>query len=294
MKQKSYVLVVNLKSRKASLTMDKVKKEFEGRKVKIKILEVKDPARLKSAFKKAIELKPDVMVLGGGDGTLISGIEYLTKNGYRKKIGLLPLGTANYLIRNLDIPLTVPESVDILLKDNVREIPIGIANDKYFALEFIIGLTQAVSDNVSDSLKKKIGQGAYVFELFRQNKRHKAFEYHIESPDLKSPLRGVSHQVMVYNSDINLQVKLVPDHKIEKPTLKVVISDTGTSKIKLWMSFLAHIITLGKKRPYMRVHELRSLKISTAPELPADYDGETYGKGPFEITMGSQKARIIC
>lgn len=294
MKHKTYVLVANLKSRKASLAIEEVKKELASKKFKIKILEVKDPSRLPAAFQKAMDLKPDVIVLGGGDGTLISGIEYLAKKNYKKEIGLLPLGTANYLARNLDIPLTISESVDILLKDSVREIPVGIANDKYFALTFIVGLTQAVSENVSDSLKKKLGQVAYIVELIKQTKQHEPFKYRIESPDLKKTLTGTTHQIMVYNSDINQQLKLVPDHQLEKRTLKVVISDSGTSKAKLYIGFLTHIITLGKKRPFMRVYEVQSLKITTQPSLPADYDGETHGKGPFEVKISPQKVRIIC
>lgn len=294
MKQKSYVLVANLKSRKASLAIGEVKKEFASKKLSIKTLEVKNPKRLAAAFQKAIDLNPDVIVLGGGDGTLISGIEYLAKKGYRKKIGLLPLGTANYLARNLGIPLTVPESVEVLHTGSVREIPVGIANDKYFALTFIIGLTQAVSENVSDNLKKKIGQVAYLVELIKQAKRHESFKYRIQSPDLNKDITGTSHQIIVYNSDINQQLKLVPDHRLEKPTLKVVISDSGTSKSKLFIGFLTHIITLGKKRPFMRVLEVRSLKITTDPVLPADFDGETYGKSPFDVTMSPQKIRIIC
>ncbi|HVE80960.1 MAG TPA: diacylglycerol kinase family protein [Candidatus Dormibacteraeota bacterium] len=293
MNKRSYVLVVNLKSRKASLAIDEFTKEFKARKIKIKILKVKNPARINFSLQKALDLNPDVIVLGGGDGTLISGIEYLVKKNYKKSIGFLPLGTANYLVRNLEIPLTVPESVDVLLKGKVLEIPIGIANDKYFALTFVVGLTQAVSENVSDGLKKKIGQVAYLLELFKQSTQHKPFQYRIESPDLKKPVTGVCHQLVVYNSDLNQQLKLVPDHQLTKHTLKVVISNTGTSKIKMFIGFFVHIATFGKKRPYMKVFEASSLKITTDPELPADFDGETYGKSPFDITMLKRKIRVI-
>lgn len=294
MTNKSYVLVANLKSRKASLAFHKVKQELAKKNVPIKIIEVDNPSGLTSAFQRALAAKPDVIILGGGDGTLISGIEYLTKKGYKKDIGLLPLGTANYLVRNLNIPLSIPESIEVLLRDKVREIPVGIANGKFFALTFIIGLTQAVSNNVSDDLKRKFGQLAYILELFKQSKNHQSFTYTIDSSDVDGTLHGVSHQILIYNSDINQQLKLVPEHKLDKPTLKLVISDSGTSKAKLFISFLTHIITLGKRRPFMRVYEVQSLKIQTNPALTADFDGESYGKSPYSINMGEQKIRIIC
>lgn len=293
-KQKSYVLVINLKSRQAAQAIDTVKDALAETNTTIKVLEVKDPANITKYFQKAIDAKPDVIVLGGGDGTLISGVEYLSKNDYKKEIGLLPLGTANYLARNLNIPLDIQGSIETLLTGKVREIPVAAANGKYFALTFVVGLTQAVAHNVSDDIKKKLGQGAYVVELLKQTKLHEPFNYTIESPDIKKAIKGVSHQIIVYNSDINQQVKLVPDHDLEKPTVKVVISRSGESKLKLILSFLAHILTLGKLRPYMRVLEVQSLKISTQPILPGDFDGENYGTSPFTIETIKRKIKVIC
>jgi YegS/Rv2252/BmrU family lipid kinase len=294
MSKESYVLVMNMKSRQATEVIDEVEKILTNKKCKMKILAVKDPTKLNIHFQKAIDLKPDVIVLAGGDGTLISGIEYLSIKNYKNKIGLLPFGTANYLARNLSIPLTIKESIDILLRGTVREVPIGIANNKYFALTFIIGLSQAAAEHVPDKLKKKFGQIAYVIELFKQSSDHEPFEYSIESPDLKKTLKGLTHQIMVYNSDINQQIKLVPDHKLEKTALKVVINRTGKSKMKFYISFLTHILTFGKIRLYMKVFTAKSLEIATKPSLTADFDGEPYGKSPFKISIGKDKVRVIC
>lgn len=294
MSTKTYVLVANLKARQVETTIAKVEEYFKTKEVSLKVLRVKDPANINDYFKQALSLDPDVIVLGGGDGTLISGIEYLTLKNYQKPIGLLPLGTANYLARNLNIPLSIDESIERLLKGSSREIPIGVANDKFFALTFIVGLTQRVSDNVSTKLKRRFGQLAYIAELAKQTKSHEAFRYKIESDSLKKPITGRTHQIVVYNSDLNVQVKLVPDHDIALESLKVVVSRSGKSKFKLYYGFLVHIFTFGKIRPYMKVFKAKSLSISTDPQLPADYDGETYGKGPFDIHLYERKVHIIC
>lgn len=291
---KKYVLVVNLKSRQSEMLVDEVKKVFSVKKAELEIIKVKDPSKITTAFQKAIDKDPDVIILGGGDGTLISGIEYLSSKNYSKPIGLLPLGTANYLARNLDIPLTVEESIQTVLNGKSRAIPIGVANEKFFALTFIVGLTQKVAAEVSDKLKRKLGQIAYILELIKQTKNHDAFRYTIESPALRRPLKGTTHQIIVYNSDINLQLKLVPDHSIERKSFKVVISRCGRSKAKLYFGFLMHIISFGKLRPYMYVFETSSLNIKTEPALTADYDGEPYGKGPFEIKLYEKNVHIIC
>lgn len=293
-KTKQYVLVVNLKSRQSVKAIHKVEEIFRTKKVKLKVIAVKNPAKIEKAFQEALDMKADAIILGGGDGTLISGIEYLSLKNYTQPIGLLPLGTANYLARNLDIPLDLDGSIERLLTGKSRPIPIGVANDKFFALTFIVGLTQRVSAEVSDNLKRKFGQIAYILELIKQTKNHTAFRYVIESPDLRKSLKGTTHQIIVYNSDINLQLKLVPDHSIERKSFKVVVSRCGRSKMKLYIGFLVHILTFGKLRPYMHVFETQSLNIQTEPALPADYDGEPYSKSPFSVSLYKRKVHIIC
>lgn len=291
---KQYVLVVNMHSRKSEKAMQKVKSIFKEKGTDIKIIEVAETKKLEGAFQKALKMKADVIVLGGGDGTLISGIEYLTLKGYQKPVGLLPLGTANYLVRNLDIPLDLDKAIERLLKGSSRKIPIGEANGKFFALTFIVGMTQRVASEVSDRLKRKLGQVAYISELIKQTKNHDAFKYVVESPSLKKPLKGKTHQLVVYNSDLNMQLKLVPDHDIARHTFKVVISRCGSSKLKLYFGFLTHIASFGRLRPYMHIFEAQSVSIKTDPALPADFDGETEGKSPYEVSIYKDKVEVIC
>jgi YegS/Rv2252/BmrU family lipid kinase len=293
-KRKKYVLVVNLKSRQSAKAVEKIEEIFKTRKAQLVTIAVKDPKKIKAAFQKALDAKADGIILGGGDGTLISGIEYLSLKDYQKPIGLLPLGTANYLTRNLGIPLDLDGSIEVLLKGKSKQIPIGVANEKFFALTFIIGLTQRVAQDVSDDMKRKFGQLAYILELIKQTKDHKAFTYIIESSSLKRRITGKTHQIIVYNSDINLQLKLVPDHSLQKNKLKVVVSRCGRSKTKLYAGFLIHIASLGRFRPYMHVFEAESLKVQTKPALTADYDGEPYSKSPFEVRLYERKVHIIC
>lgn len=290
---RSYILVANLRSRQTADVLDEVKKAFKDRAMDLEVLAVKDPAKMNQALKKAMAMNSKTIVLGGGDGTLISGMEYLSSQGHTGAIGVLPLGTANYLVRNLSIPLDIPGSVDKLVSGTGQNLPLGVANKRLFSLTFIVGITQAVSENVSDKRKKRLGQFAYVLELFRQTASHDAFKYTIKSPSLKKSLHGSTHQIVVYNSDINQQLKLVPDHSLHRRTLKVVISRCGKSKTKLYFGFLMHILSFGKMRPYMYVFETQELTISTTPNIKADYDGETYDKGPFSISIYDKNVKVI-
>src|SRR4051794_25316476 len=51
----------------------------------------------------------DLIVVGGGDGTLNAAAQALTK--IRRPLGILPLGTANDLARTLGIPTDLGEAI---------------------------------------------------------------------------------------------------------------------------------------------------------------------------------------
>ncbi len=56
----------------------------------------------------------DVMVAGGGDGTICGVAEAARKRD--KTLGVLPLGTFNYFAKNLQIPLDLTEAAKVILE----------------------------------------------------------------------------------------------------------------------------------------------------------------------------------
>src|SRR3546814_10339433 len=54
---------------------------------------VHDPDTLDDIIKAALAKKPDLMILGGGDGTISGLVDHLVGTG--TALGVLPLGTAN-------------------------------------------------------------------------------------------------------------------------------------------------------------------------------------------------------
>jgi YegS/Rv2252/BmrU family lipid kinase len=252
------------------------------------------PDRLQKIIKDAAAKNPSAIVLAGGDGTIIRGIEQLSKIKYKGKIGILPLGTANYTARNLGIPLEIEGAIKRIKRGKSKSIPLGVSNGKFFALTFNIGLTQKISEEVPNWLKKRIGQVAYIFELFRQSQNHQAFEYKLSADTRAKQLIGQSHQLVIYNSDINLHMKVAPDHTLHKPTLRVLVYTTGNSMLKLYLSLLSYALTAGRLRRNFISFKASKIELEVKPNQPASYDGEVYSKGPYEISIKKSAAKIIC
>ena len=156
-----------------------------------------------------------------------------------------------------------------------------------------IGLTEKVSANISDKTKRRLGQLAYITEAFKWARRHNPYRYEISTPSRSKPLTGFSHQIVVYNSDVNQQLKIAPDHDLHKPTLKVVIYGADKRISRLLWGFLVHILTLGRFRPSIKTLETDALTIKTTPVRSLGYDGEVENTSPADIKLIKKAASII-
>ena len=65
----------------------------------------------------------DAIIAGGGDGTLNEVI-----NGTKKPIGILPIGTANVVARELGIPIDPYHALQKIVTGKIKDIDLGIAN----------------------------------------------------------------------------------------------------------------------------------------------------------------------
>lgn len=107
----------------------------------------------------------DLVVLGGGDGTMNAGAEALVET--RLPLGILPLGTANDLARSLSIPTDPRAAAAIIGQGRTRRIDLGKANDKLFFNIATMGLSAKLARTVTPELKRRFGPLAYGVAMAR-------------------------------------------------------------------------------------------------------------------------------
>ena len=96
--------------------------------------------QIKSIVRKLSEEGYTTIVAGGGDGTVSAVAGAITDLGLQIKLAVLPLGTFNHFARDIGMPLTLPEALDVIVKGKTTYIDIGKVNDTYFINNSSLGL----------------------------------------------------------------------------------------------------------------------------------------------------------
>jgi YegS/Rv2252/BmrU family lipid kinase len=124
---------------------------------------IRRPEDLADAAARAAASDADVVVAGGGDGT-ISGVSSAVA-GSGKMLGVLPLGTFNYFARRIGVPLDLDAALDVLTTSTtVKTMSVGEVNGRIFLNNASIGLYPAVLKH-RETAYRKVGRSQAVAYL---------------------------------------------------------------------------------------------------------------------------------
>ena len=97
----------------------------------------------------------------------------------RRRVAIIPAGTANLLATNLGIPKDIEAAVDIGLSGNARRIDVGRLNGERFAVMAGAGFDARMIGDADGGLKDRVGRLAYVW-TGAKHLREKPFRAKIE------------------------------------------------------------------------------------------------------------------
>jgi diacylglycerol kinase family enzyme len=80
----------------------------------------------------------EIVVAGGGDGTINSVASAVVRSG--KTLGVLPLGTLNHFARDMNIPLDFAEAVGTIINGQTVKVDVGEFNGRIFLNNSSLGL----------------------------------------------------------------------------------------------------------------------------------------------------------
>jgi len=242
----------------------------------------------------AVEQGADVVMAGGGDGTVRSVAQALAGTGV--VMALLPAGTGNLLARTLGTPMDVPAAVRVALTGDDRPVDVGwvrvdgAPDERLFLVMAGTGFDATVMEATPEALKVRMGTLAYVISGLRAM-RGRRIRVSLTFDD-GAPLRRRTRTILVGNSGTLLGgLVLMPRATIDDGLLDVVsIAPNG---IVGWVAVAIRIIT-RRRRGHQRVEHWQAHSIVITAELPqpSQLDGDPIGD-TRELRIRVQQGALV-
>ncbi|HXE58696.1 MAG TPA: lipid kinase [Gemmatimonadales bacterium] len=232
----------------------------------------------------------DLVVVGGGDGTLGAAAEGLLAADL--PLGILPLGTANNVARTLGIPAELDAACEIVAAGRERRIDLGRVNGRHFLTTASLGLSVEITRRLSHDAKRRLGPLAYVVTAARTLGEVRPFRAEITWPG--GAVRSRTVQIVVGNGRYyGTALPVAEDAEIVDRRL-----DLYSMEIRRWWEALLLLPALRRgshgERPEVRTLRAPWFEIRTYPPQRIGIDGELGPTTPARFDVLPSALRVIC
>lgn len=284
-------LVVNTGARQGVTALEQATR-LVGDHVTVRAHPVHSGPELLTTLDRVAAGEPDLLVVGGGDGTLSAAAARVA--GTRTVLAVLPLGTANDFARTLEIPADVTAAVGAVLAGEVVDVDLGRVGAHAFVNVASIGLSVAVTERLTPALKRRLGPVAYPVATLGAFRRHRGFSARLEFDD-------GDHEPLVLEDLLQVAVgngrhygggnTVAPNASLDDHLLDVYAIERG--RLGDHVS-IARLLRSGRFVEHERVHHLttRRVRIVTDVPLAVNLDGEIAASTPAEFAVERNALRV--
>ena len=279
---RSAALIVNAKSRQGQRRFAEACNAMESLPFPVDAHAVENPDDLNDRLDLALAKKPDLVIIGGGDGTVSGLVDQLV--GKNVILGVLPFGTANSFARTLGIPLDITGAVEVLKTGTPRRIDLGMINDDYYANCATLGIAPQIAASVPHGLKKVAGRLGYLAWAAWEFVHFKPFTLIVGEGASAERLRVV--EVRISNGPYHGGTELVDSAEVDSGEI-VVQAVVGHVKRRLVTNWVASVLRLPARHEDVREFHGQSIRLATEPVLPVSIDGELLAKTPVTAKIAA-------
>jgi YegS/Rv2252/BmrU family lipid kinase len=231
----------------------------------------------------------DLVVLGGGDGTMNAGVEAILDLGV--PFAILPLGTANDLARTLGIPSDMEGACAVVANGIRHRIDVGRANEKHFFNVASIGLSVEVARLIDAETKKRWGSAGYALTVWKALRDLRPFRARIRCDGRLVQLHSI--QIAVgngrhYGGGLTIAADAaIDDHQLDLYS----IGPASLARLVL----IAPALRTGRHGEFQGVHLLRGkrIEIETRRPMAVNTDGEVTTRTPVTFQILPAAVEVI-
>ncbi len=241
----------------------------------------------------------DTIFACGGDGTIHDVLQGIV--GTNAVLGIIPLGTANALAHDLDIPRSAIQAAHVALKAQPRRFAVGKVEfqdfsgnraSRYFTVTAGIGVDAHLFYNLNPDFKKRHGMAAYYAKAWHLWATHSMPFFNVEwqSNDEAGARKELATELLavrIANFGGMLR-SLAPGASLNRPDLRLLVCKTARR-----LAYL-HYVFQGLYRSDRNVrdvelahaHTLTCTQQSDSHQtIYIEADGELLGTLPATLSM---------
>lgn len=270
------------------------------------------PGGARNLAKEAVDEGFEIVVAGGGDGTVnevLNGIGDAPNGFERARLGVLPLGTVNVFARELGIPSKLEKAWEIIRQERESKIDLpwvefadtnvgvtkrleiganGNRQKRYFVQLAGAGLDARAIELVKWQVKKIVGPLAYVMAGFHA----------LLGPPSKIGVSGGKHSstgglVMIGNGRLyGGEFRLFPKADLRDGLLEICVLPRVN-----WFTLVRcspELLLRGVlPASYHELFQAESVTLTSESPTPVQIDGELIGQLPATFSLERSRLRVI-
>ncbi|MEG0641080.1 MAG: YegS/Rv2252/BmrU family lipid kinase [Clostridium sp.] len=230
------------------------------------------------------------IIAAGGDGTISHIINAMTRENIDIPLGIIPSGTANDFSYHIGLNKNIQYCASVIARGKIKEVDLGVINDKYFINVAAAGLLTDVSQKIDTHMKNTLGKLAYYIKGIEQLPNFRTIP-------VKIICDGNLYEEKIYffvilNGSTAGGFKLAPD-AVENDGKLNLIALKACNIVELFNVFIQ--ILRGEHTNSSRILYLEGKEfiIDCNEDLEADVDGEIGPSVPLKVGILHKKIKVF-
>ncbi len=262
---------------------------------------------------RAVEEGYDMVIVGGGDGTVSEVAKGLIHAPI--PLGIVPIGTYNNIARSLNIPTDMAQACQVIAQGQIKSIDVGQANDDnehYFFEAAGVGLDAALfplGEEVKGGQWGRMLQAARLAMGYQPQRLRIELDRPLAEATTRTSLRNKRflRRQLATRSEFQLQALLVvvangPYYGTGFTVAPDAVMDDGLLTVSVYRKFskwelVRHFWSISRGQyyysPKIETYQVAKVRLTSIAKLPVHIDGHQIGELPVTFQVVKQALKVL-
>ena len=231
----------------------------------------------------------------GGDGTIAS-IAHAIIDYPDISIGIVPHGTGNILASNLGIKNDFDSSLETIFQGEVKQIDLGLVNEKPFTIVAGTGLPAHIIENIKPEDKATFGIWAYFIKGLEHLYTAQEFIFDLNIDGKEINTKSIAVLVSNAGNFLGPFPTLTPEAQPHDGYLDVLIVSLKSLRenpIEYFRLLINYLTRNLKSEEGLQNFKAKDIVINSSPKLKVQADGDIVAETPVKIEILPKRLKVL-